>query len=171
MSDTEFQDLVKSGLGRAIIYARENDVRPFRDMILDACLHCYSVDAQSEGTRAAYMLQLANLTPDRRFYCDQVLKALPGSGDDWDAAQRFHFATYMWFDGDEHARQAMYESFAPGPKKGETIAIDFVRMDGLEGFLFAAARIGALLICTPAEVDEGWLWSHAIEAFGEAKVQ
>lgn len=171
MNKSEFQELVQSGLGRGIIYARDNDVQAFRDIILDACLHCYSADAQSEGTRASYMLDLVNLLPDRQFYCDQVLSALPNSRDDWDAAQRFHFAAYLSFDGDARARQVMYESFKPGPNLGEAIAIDFVRMDGLEGFLFAAAKIGELLITKPGEVDEGWLWMQAKEICGEEEAR
>jgi hypothetical protein len=169
VNETLFQELIKSGLERAILYARDNDVRPFRDVILDACLHCYSADPQTEGTRAGYMLELVNLLPDRQFYCDEVLKALPRSGDDWDAVQRFHFATYMSFDGDERAKRIAYESFDPGPRMGEAIAIDFVRMDGLKGLLFAAAKIGALLMSKPDEVDEGWLWCQAVEICGEDK--
>ncbi len=170
MNEKAFQGLLQSGLGRAIIYASEHDVRPFRHAILDACLHCYSLDVQSEGTRAAYMLELVDLLPDRQFYCDQVLKALPGSGDDWDAVQRFHFAACMAFDGDEQAKRVMYESFEPGPRMGEDIAIDFVRMDGLNGLLFAAAKIGAL-ISKPEKVNLGWLWSQAIEICGEQEAR
>ena len=117
------------------------------------------------------MLELVNLMPDRQFYCDEVLAALGGSGDDWDAAQRFHFATYMAFDGDERARRLAYENFKPGPKMGEAIAIDFVRLDGLQGFLFAASKIGALLISKPDEVDEGWLWMQAVEICGEQEAR
>jgi hypothetical protein len=171
MDKNEFQQSMQSGLGRAIIYAHENDVRAFRDIILDACLHCYSVDVQTEGTRAGYMLELVNLLGDRQFYCDKVLEALAEDGDDWDTAQRFHFATYMAFDGDERAHRLIYETFAPGPKMGEAIAIDFVRLDGLKGFLFAAAKLGALMISRPNEVDEGWLWSQAIEICGEDNVK
>src|SRR5688572_28298248 len=65
-----FQESIKAGLGRGILYARDHDVRPFRDVILDACLHCYSADPRTEGTRAGYMLELVNLLPDRQFYCD-----------------------------------------------------------------------------------------------------
>ncbi len=171
MNENEFRELIHLGLGRAIVYARENDVRAFRDVILDACLHCYSEDAQSEGTRAAYMLELVNLLPDRQFYCDQVLEALAGSGDDWDAVQRFYFAAYMASDGDQRARQMIYASFAPGPKMGEAIAVAFVQLDGLSGFLFAAAKIGALLRSRPDEVDEGWLWMQAVEICSEKKAR
>jgi hypothetical protein len=169
VNESSFQELIKAGLGRGIIYARDNDVGPFRDVILDACLHCYSVDPQSEGTRAGYMLELVNLLSDRQFYFDEVLNSLPHSGDDWDAVQRFHFATYMAFDGDERAKHVAYESFDPGPRKGEAIAIDFLRMDGVKGLVFGAAKIGALLMANPDEVDEGWLWSQAVKVCGEDK--
>lgn len=171
MNETIFQELLKAGLGRAILYARDNDVRPFRDVILDACLHCYSIDPQFEGTRAGFMFELVNLLPDRRFYCDEVLRSLPSSADDWSAVQRFDFATYMAFDGDERAKRMAYESYDPGPKNGEAIAIDFVRMDGLSGLIFAAAKIGALLMSKPDEVDQGWLWSQAVQICGEEKAK
>ena len=157
MNENLFQESIKAGLGRGILYVRDHDVRPFRDVILDACLHCYSADPQTEGTRAGYMLELVNLLPDRQFYCDEVLNSLPHSGDDWDAVQRFHFATYMAFDGDEGAKRVAYQSFDPGPRKGEAIAIDFLRMDGVKGLIFAATKIGALLLSGAAEVDEGAL--------------
>ncbi len=166
MNKTDFQEAMHSGLGRAIIYARDNDAQPFRDVILDACLHCYSPDPLSEGTRAEFMYDLVSFLPDRQFYCDEVLRSLPGSGDDRDASQRFYFAASMSFDGDERAKQAMYESFDPGPKMGEDIAIDFVQMDGLRGLLFAAAKIGALIVSNPDYAEAGWLWSRAVEICG-----
>jgi hypothetical protein len=170
VNETLFRESIKAGLGRGILYARDHDVRAFRDVILDSCLHCYSADPQTEGTRAGYMLELVNLLPDRQFYCEEVLNSLPHSGDDWDAVQRFHFATYMAFDGDEDAKRVAYQSFDPGPRKGEAIAIDFLRMDGVKGLIFAASKIGALLMSNPEEVDEGWLWSQAVEICGEDKV-
>jgi hypothetical protein len=171
MDESEFQELIQLGKGRAIIYARDNSVEQFQDVILDACLHCYSIDPQSEGTRADYMIELVNLLPDRQFYYDEVLKALPGSGDDWDAVQRFRFAACMVFDGDERAKRIMYASYDPGPKMGEGIAINFVQMDGVDGFLFAAAKVGALSASKPDEVDQGWLWMNAKESLGEQEAR
>ena len=117
------------------------------------------------------MLELVNTLPDRQFYRDEVLRQLPADGDDWHAVQRFHVVACMYFDGDEHARQVMYENFKPGPKTGEAIGIDFVRMDGLSGLLFAADKIGALLLSRGDEVDEGWLWSQAIELCGQEEAE
>ena len=61
---------------------------------------------------------LLDLMPRKEFYYNEVLDALPGSGDDWDAAQRFHFAACLALDGNERAKRVMYESYNPGPKKG-----------------------------------------------------
>ncbi|MBZ5727894.1 MAG: hypothetical protein LAP87_23235 [Acidobacteriia bacterium] len=167
MDQTQFQDVLRLGLGRAILYARLHDLREFREVILDACLHCYSYDIQCEGTRGMYMYDLVGCLPDKNFYYAEVLKSLAGSGDDWDAAQRFHFAACLAFDGNEVARQAMYASYAPGPRMGELIGIDFLKMDGIKGLLFVAEKIGALLMVKPEEVDEGYLLSQSLEICGE----
>src|SRR5262249_804713 len=110
MNENELRRLLHLGLGRPILYARDHGMYEFRDAILDACLHCHAYDAQIEGTRAGYMLDLLALIPGKEFYYDEVLKALPGSGDDWDAAQRFCFAACLAIDGNEAAKRAMYES-------------------------------------------------------------
>lgn len=54
MNVREFQELMQAGHGRAMVYAQEHDVGEFREVILDACLECYSIDPQIEGTRAGY---------------------------------------------------------------------------------------------------------------------
>lgn len=167
MTENEFREALWAGLGRAMIYARDHDMRPFREVILDACLHCHANDPQCEGTRAGFMLELVEQLPDSHFYCDQVLESLPNGGDDWDTVQRFHFATYMAMDGDVRAKQAVYANFRPGPQNAESIGIDFVRLDGLAGFVFAAERIGELLMSDSKPADVGWLVSHTQETFGE----
>src|SRR5437868_3451987 len=111
----EFRRLLRLGLGRAILYARDHDITQFRDLILDACLHCYAIDPVCEGTRAAYMLDLIDTFTDKTFFCEAVLKSLPGSGDTWDAVQRFDFAACLAADGNDHAKQMMYAHFEAGP--------------------------------------------------------
>jgi hypothetical protein len=167
VNEIEFREILRLGQGRAILYARHHDVREFRDLILDACLHCYSYDIQWEGTRASYMYDLVGCLPDKDFYYHEVLRSLAGSGDDWDAAQRFHFAACLAFDGSEEAKRAMYDSYAPRPRTGEFIGIDFLNMDGIKGFLFVAEKIGNLLLVKPEEVDEGYLLSKSLEVCGE----
>ena len=167
MTKSEFQGLVKSGLGRAIVYARDRDCEPFREVILDACLHCYSFDVQCEGTRADFMHRLLKLLPDGQYYRDAVLATLRDGGDDDDATQRFFFVMNMAFEGDTKARSALYESFTPGPNNGAALAISFVELDGLSGFRFAAAKIGELLMSSTSTVEVDWLWSRTKEFCGD----
>ena len=167
MHEDQFRQALRLGLGRAIVYARLHDVREFRDAILDACLHCYSYDVQTEGTRASYMYDLVGCLPNKDFYVSEVLRSLAASGDDNDAAQRFHFAACLALDGSEEAKRAMYDSYAPGPRMGELIGIDFLKMDGIKGLLFVAERIGPLLIAKPEEVDTGYLLRQSFEICGE----
>lgn len=155
------------GMGRAILYAKSHDVSELRDVILNACLHSQAYDVQCEGTHASFMYELVSGLPDRDFYHNEVLHALSGSGDDRDAAHRFHIAACMALDGNEVAKRAMYEAYDPGPRWGELIGIDFVRMDGIKGFLFVADKIGALLMVNPKEVDAGYLLSMSFEICGE----
>lgn len=167
MDENQLQAWLRLGLGRAILYAQHHDVSDCRDLILDACLHCYAYDPQIEGTRGDYMLELVEATPDKEFYYDKVLEALTESGDNWDTVQRFRFAACLGMDGNDRARHAMYESFSPGPKMGEAIGIYFLQMDDVEGLLFAAERLGGLLMTTTEEVDLGWMMSIARENLGD----
>ena len=171
MDEDQFRCPLKLGHGRAILYARGHDVEGFRKLILDACLHCHAYDPQIEGTRASYMLDLLDLTPGKEFYYDEVVNALPGSGDDWGAVQRFHFAACLALDGNERAKRAMYESYNPGPRMGEAIAIEFLQMDGFNGLLFACEKLRALLMTTTEKVDLGWLLSVASESLGEQETR
>jgi len=170
MDESEFRRLLHLGLGRAILYAREHDVRTFRSLIFDACINCYAIDPQSEGTRADFMLDLVNTLPDGDFYRDGVLNSLSNHGDDWHAKQRFRFAARLAEDGDKRAKRLMYESFLPGPSKEEAIAIDFLNLDGTAGFLFAVEKLGKLLLDKPRNLDLGWLMSVATESLGEQEV-
>jgi len=167
MDEARFRHALQVGHGRAVLYARSHDVSKFRDVILDACLHFRGVDAQVEGTRAGFMMDVLSTLPGRDFYCEAVLRALPGDLENWDAVQRFYFACFLAEKGNEQAKQAMYEAYRPGPRFGENIGTLFLDLDGVKGLLFVADKIGTLLLERPDEVDSGWLISRAIRELGE----
>jgi hypothetical protein len=113
------------------------------------------------------MYDLFGFLPEKDFYYGRVLESLKESGDDWDTAQRFHFAACLAFDGNDDAKRAMYANYNPGPRNGELIGVDFLELDGIEGFLFVAEKIGALLSEKPDEVDSGYLLSWSQDIFGD----
>ncbi len=167
MTQAEFKRCLHLGLGRAILYAQSADVHEFQETILDSCLHCYAYDIQIEGTRAAFMHALLSFLPDRAFYEKFILESLAGCEDDRHAVQRFHLAACLASDGDGAAKRALYIHYAPGPRLGELIGVDFLELDGIEGFLFVAAKIGALFALFPNQVDSGYLLSRAEDQFGK----
>jgi hypothetical protein len=167
MNVQQFRDSLHLGLGRALIYARDYDVREYREAILDACLHCYSYDAQIEGTRADYMYELVGRLPDKAFYHQAVLNSLATVGDDRDADQRFRFAARLSMDGDEHAKRVMRDSYNPGPRYGESVGVNFVDTDGIQGLIFIAEKMGAVLFAKPGEADIGWVVTRSADVFGE----
>ncbi len=168
MDNSQFRKLLEQGSGGAILYAKENDVSRFQDLILDACLHCYSIDPQMEGTRSSYMLELLSHVPDKTYYYDAVLNALErGREENYHIMQWFGFAADMAKNGDLRAKRIMYENYQPGPRHGESIGAIFVDMDGLDGLLFVAEKLGAVHIAKTAVIDSGWLLGNSIEKFGE----
>lgn len=76
MDETEFRRLLHDGRGRAIQFARANDVSAFRETILDACLQCHAVDPHGEGTRSGYMLDLVRNQPDFRILPPQCARRI-----------------------------------------------------------------------------------------------
>ena len=167
MDEAQFRHALQVGQGRAVLYARSHDVSKFRDVILDACLHCWAVDPTCEGTRSGFMFEVIDKLPDREFYFNEVLKALPGDLENWDSVQRFWIACNLVDAGDAPAKQAMYDAYQPGPRFGESIGNSFIAMGGMEGFLFAAEKIGALLLEPSNHVDFGHMLYSAESRLGE----
>lgn len=162
MTTDQFRHALHSGLGRALLYARSQDVSTFHDILLDASLYCRTVDPQWEGTRAPFVLEILATLPDPAPYYDAVLRALPDDPDTWHSAHRFFIAGCLAEDGYPGARDAMYSAYQPGPSFGDHIATNFVDVDGADGLRYAAMRLGEV-----ANGNVGLLLSHATDRFGE----
>jgi hypothetical protein len=126
------------------------------------CLFNRAVDPMFEGTHAYYVWNLLALLPEREFYFDRILESLADVGDDWDAVHRFCLGRILAEEGYPRARDLLYEHFRPGPRRGDHIGCEFLSLDGMAGFLFAAGRIGG----TKGEL----LFWQATEKFGEESV-
>jgi len=154
MDSTEFARLVSLGLGRAVLHLRENDPLPFREVILDACLHSKAHDAQVSGSRADYMLDLINESGDPHFFANAVIQSLTEPPKAWDTEQRFCLARLLAQRGDQSARQAMYVAFRSLGKAASDVALAFIELDGIKGLLFVAAEIGAQLAQNPEQWED-----------------
>ena len=73
--------MLRLGLGRAIVFLRQHDARPYRDIILDACTHWTGYDQQVEGTRTPYLMTVLDSTGDLASYVEPILAAFRASTD------------------------------------------------------------------------------------------
>src|SRR5437870_3493723 len=132
MEVTEFKRLLDIGLGRAILFLQNHDATPYRDAILNACLHNMALDRQFEGSRAAYMLDVIHLTGQQSFYRQQILSALNNlqpDADDHDVDQLLNFARLFALQGDSEARDLIYTALNQTVSH-YSAALQIIDMDG-----------------------------------------
>jgi hypothetical protein len=58
LSRDEFGDALAKGLGRALLYVKTYGLDRVKDLVLHACLHDLSYDAQIEGSRAKWLFAM-----------------------------------------------------------------------------------------------------------------
>ena len=89
MQVDEFRRVLEIGLGRIIIFLKTHDAAPYRDVILEACLHDTRYAGYVEYRRSTYLFDVISLTNDQQFYRDKILQALQNASDpnDYDVLQ------------------------------------------------------------------------------------
>lgn len=145
MTPQEFEHALRIGLGRAILWLRNRDATPYRDVILECCLHNTAYDRQVEGSRARYMLDILAATPDAAWYGDRISAALMNLAPDTEAHdlhQQLDIALVFAQRGGIRAREAIYARFAASVADDDDLGLRaVVRLDGASGLAYA---IGAL---------------------------
>jgi hypothetical protein len=171
MNADQFENALVLGLGRAIIYLLDHDSRPYREIILNACLHHKAYDPQVEGSRAVYLTDLMHASGDQKFYADALVESLKEEGDHWDISQRFQLARMLAQDGNQLAREAMKAAFWASTNLSNEVAAELIELDGIAGLLFVARRIGDSLTQNPIAWEDDYLLSIARDICGSESVE
>ncbi|MHB8648528.1 MAG: hypothetical protein ACYDAR_22325, partial [Thermomicrobiales bacterium] len=178
MEVEEFRRVLAAGLGRAILYLRDHDDAPYRDVILYACTNGLQYDRQSEGARSKYLLEVIECTDAQQWYRERILAAFARTltDPDLDVDQLFAFAWQYAEEGDAAAREALYAMFAANVESRSTYAresegvVYLVELDGIKGFLFAAGLLGKWLLDDPEVWFSDWALSRLEEQQGKEEV-
>jgi hypothetical protein len=167
MQIEEFQRILQCGLGRVILYLQEHDATPYQEYILDACLHNNAYDPQSEDNKAQYLYEIIQLTHKESFYREAILNAMATAplptpefsvDIDWDVSQFFAFGLIFAQQGDEEARQAMYQLFIKRASRiCEFGADELIDLDGLDGFIFVARHLHHIAGLDESQLDKRYL--------------
>jgi hypothetical protein len=141
----EYRKVLWQGLGRGVLLARTHPhMSEYRDVILDACLHCRVYDFMFEGTRSEYMLNVIAELPDRKDFERAVIESLAEPGGGRDKLQRHWFARALALDGNAEALSAMYRQFPLETDEISSLAEVIVSADGVRGLQFVIERVFAL---------------------------
>src|SRR3954454_9360312 len=107
MNQRAFCRALRYGYVRVILYLQQHDAAPYRDDILDGCLHAWTFLPDILGRHDHYMFEIISSTGERAFYRDHILAAVASARDDLDGYHVFALARLFADEGDEAAREAL----------------------------------------------------------------
>jgi hypothetical protein len=110
ISRDEFRDALAKGLGRALLYVKTCGLDRVKDLVLYACLHDVSYDAQIEGSRAKWLFGMFVDSPYYLEFREAILAALVVEEEEtWVLLQLCGLAREMALIGDSIAEQALFD--------------------------------------------------------------
>ena len=167
-----FLDRLACGFGRVILFLRENDAAPFREAVLDSCLHHRAFDQQTEDYRTEYLLDIMQATGEPEFYAAHIRQALSTDGQDYEYGQLYELAARLPRNGDEEARRVMYDRFARDASNQDTTgADDLVALDGVTGYLFVAEQWQRYPLSEEDHWEEAWLLEELERQIGQEEAR
>ena len=142
------------------------------ELLLEACLQDQRFDTQCEDSRGNWLWQMIQALGASQRLRVPILHAFYEFSDERSANQLCELAGFYAEAGDEAFRDRLYEivrcrPFPACPWLGEK---EIIALDGARAFLFAAQVRGRQLANRAWDWDDGSLVSHAIDHFGEERV-
>jgi hypothetical protein len=167
----QMKDALQKGLGRAIRWAREG--RLDDDALLAACLTDQRYDRQCEERRTDWLWELIEAQNAVDRFRVPILHALHAVRDDDIVWQLGELAERYAACGDELFRERLYEIVEQDtdPDGSSFAERPLVRLDGVKGFLFAAAARGRRLSTREWDWPEDSFLAFAEEHLGKQTVQ
>jgi hypothetical protein len=171
LNQDQFTHALFQGIGRPHLWLQAHDASPYTDVLLQACLHNPVYDRQCEGSRASYLHELIQLTPAPLWFRQQILDALANPTEAMDRDQLFDFALFYARAGDTAARDMLYEHAAVSATRDDSAgAYQLIDLDGVDGFLFLANRLGEAMRLDPTFWDDDHLLRHLEATVGVTDV-
>lgn len=128
MTQAEFKDALKKGLGRCVMALKDaSALDRFKGLVLWACSRDLSLDAQCEGTRAKYLADLIRRYPDKKSFVEVAERKILVSQNqcDWVFRQSCELLGLLSRGGDLGAHAALWrvgdEFVRNGAKKADGI--------------------------------------------------
>lgn len=154
LSREEFTSALQRGQGRTFLYAREYGLHDVADLLFEACLHDQAYDRQCEDSRAKWLLDMFQGTPEHKRFTSSILTALATETDTYDLLQLCELAALMATRGDEEAHSALLSRVmqqSAGTDDNWVGASELVKVEGVDAVVRLARNYGTLLLIDPDE--------------------
>ena len=146
------------------------NARLYRDAILHFCLDQALYDPQCEPEREQYAHDLITASGEPTWYRERILAALRELDDELEINRALGLAVLFARAGHAEARQVVYAAAAELCADGFNLgAYALIKLDGWDGFVWAAERLGE----SPALLDDDThfgAWNSINHELGEAEV-
>lgn len=165
---TAFAKYLKRGHGRAMMHVKSYGLVGVDDLVLDACLHNRSYDAQCEESRIPWLFSMLENQPEKRVIREELLTTLfdhlqqvdPAEDDENTPSitQCYELCGCFARSGDSKLAD-MLRSFAKNQDfDWDRLAPhwEWVKLDGLPALLEVARRAGQWLRQNSEEGWQGW---------------
>lgn len=168
MTDTadikrQFFNSLKRGTGEAYLIAKNNPKIDFSGYIIKGALRNYAYDGQSEGSRAQYIFDLISLSDKKEKIRKAILIGLATEqSHTWSLTHLFDLAKLFALQGDNEARQAIYERFLNNPIEGSDWVgySEIIELDKLNGLIFIADKFGKYIEKNPDDWQDDSIIRH-----------
>ena len=159
LSPEEFRRALSIGLGRALLHSKQCGLTKNAEDVFQAAVDCTVYDPQSEGYPAPWIADLCVAAG----VAEKVIEApLPLCSDSRNLQLRCALMKQFAERGSSHARSVLYSACIRDEATADVYACEeIVELDGREGLLFVAQRLGQFL----AEDADFWVDSDLLEVF------
>ena len=183
LTPTEFKRALEQGLGRAILCLQQHDPAPYKEIVLEACLHDTRFDAQCEGSRVPYLLEAMELIGDVAFFEQRILEAYPETPtitpefhEDARFDRQFTDFALTFAQRSSHVAHALLrERFAKNPEYDEKFSLEkdsaIMELDGLAGLQFVLEQYALVSADDPEFYLSRWFVDDLEEMLGVEVVQ
>ena len=188
-----FKDKISKGLGSPILFLKNNPEQAYKysKVILWACCHDTRYDSQCESGRSAYLYAAICLSNRKSQLENDVLDRLLRTKGYRDVEQLFNIAQVMYDNGNNNAKEVMYDRFKDYLNRVQKIkvvnfnnsrhilecatagAINIVAVDKFNGLEFILDIMGKIMISKKIKdlFDIDWVLSYAKNEFGEENLK
>jgi hypothetical protein len=165
LSRDAFKRALATGHGRALIHAQNFDVADYREDLLAAATTCLVYDTQIDGYREWWLARLCKAAG----LIDAIID-LPPEGSAKDRAQRAAILKEFVRMGHRSALPKLYDMCSSDHPSDEITGCDeLIEVDGEQGLIFVAKRLGAMLIRDPDFWIADWELTFFDERYGEGR--